>query len=349
MESKISIIVPVYNVEKYLCQCLDSIINQTYKNLEIILVNDGSKDNSPIICDEYAKKDKRIKVVHQNNKGVSSARNKGIELSTGDYIMFVDSDDWIDKDTCLTTSKMALEYSADVVLWTYVREYENESKEKNIFNDNIIIFNKQDVKKQLHRRMIGIIEKELNSPQNSDALVPIWCKLYKSYLIKNREIKFVDLKDIGTSEDALFNLLVFEDVEKALYINKHLYHYRKENLSSVTTKYKPHLYDQWNTLFTIIEKYISSNKMGTDYYIALDNRVSLSIIGLGLNVLNSEECHFKKINQVKKIINSSRYKKACKSLQIKHLPIHWKFFFIFAILGNATCVYLMLLTIKKLK
>ncbi|HJA50079.1 MAG TPA: glycosyltransferase, partial [Candidatus Fusicatenibacter intestinipullorum] len=92
---KISVIIPVYNVEKYLKRCLDSVINQTYKNLEIILIDDGSTDNSGKICDEYAQKDERIIVIHKENGGVSSARNKGLDICIGDYISFIDSDDWI--------------------------------------------------------------------------------------------------------------------------------------------------------------------------------------------------------------------------------------------------------------
>ena len=96
----ISVIVPVYNVEKYLRQCLDSIINQTYRNLEIILVDDGSTDSSGIICDEYAQIDARIKVIHKENGGLSSARNAGLDVCTsgGDFIAFVDSDDWLEPD-----------------------------------------------------------------------------------------------------------------------------------------------------------------------------------------------------------------------------------------------------------
>lgn len=98
MNSKISIIVPIYNTEKYLCRCLDSIITQSYSNIEIILVDDGSKDSSPSICDEYAQKDKRIIVVHKENGGLSSARNAGLAVATGEYIGFVDSDDYVSKD-----------------------------------------------------------------------------------------------------------------------------------------------------------------------------------------------------------------------------------------------------------
>lgn len=93
---KISVIIPVYNVEKYLKRCLDSVVNQTYKNLEIILIDDGSTDKSGNICDEYAAKDKRIIVIHKENGGLSDARNKGLDICTGDYISFIDSDDWIE-------------------------------------------------------------------------------------------------------------------------------------------------------------------------------------------------------------------------------------------------------------
>lgn len=100
MEDLISVIVPVYKVEKYINKCVDSIINQTYTNLEIILVDDGSPDNCGNICDEYAKKDNRIKVVHKENAGVSSARNIGLEKSSGKYITFIDADDYVEKNYC---------------------------------------------------------------------------------------------------------------------------------------------------------------------------------------------------------------------------------------------------------
>lgn len=116
MNNLISVIVPVYKVEKYIKKCIESIINQTYENLEIILVDDGSPDNCGKICDEYAKKDKRIKVIHKENGGVSSARNLGLEKSNGQYITFIDSDDWIEEEYCeilLTTLK---EQNADCAI-----------------------------------------------------------------------------------------------------------------------------------------------------------------------------------------------------------------------------------------
>ena len=109
----ISVIIPVYNVERYLRRCVDSVMNQTYQNIEVILVDDGSPDGSPTICDEYAAMDKRIRVIHKKNGGLSSARNAGLEVFSGDYVTFVDSDDWIEKDTFDYSMRLIVEKNAD--------------------------------------------------------------------------------------------------------------------------------------------------------------------------------------------------------------------------------------------
>ena len=114
--AKISVIIPVYNREKSLKKCLDSVMGQTYKNLEIILVDDGSKDSSGVICDEYAAGDSRIKVIHQQNAGVAAARNAGLAMATGDYIGWVDSDDWIEPDMYECMLDNAQKYEADIVV-----------------------------------------------------------------------------------------------------------------------------------------------------------------------------------------------------------------------------------------
>lgn len=345
----ITIIVPVYNVEKYLNQCLDSVINQTFNNLEIILINDGSTDDSPRICDEYLKKDSRVRVIHKTNEGVSIARNYGINAATGEYLMFLDSDDWLEKNTCLIAYKATQMHSADVVLWSYVREFDGQLKKKNIFNEQLIVFNDDEVKNQLHRRMIGMYGKELSKPENADALVPVCMKLYRTNIIKKNNIKFVDLNKIGTSEDALFNLQVFEFVKKAVYINEYFYHYRRDNISSVTTLYKTHLYEQWGYLFNLIKKYIEDHNLNETYLQALNNRIALSIIGLGLNELKNKEDEFKKIKRIKSIVSSKRYRDAYKTLKLKYFPIHWKIFFAFAKMNNAVGVYLLLNAIKILR
>lgn len=121
MEKIISIIVPVYNVEDFLDECIKSIVGQTYKNIEVILIDDGSTDNSPAICDKWASEDSRIKVVHQQNQGVSTARNRGISLSTGDYVYFVDSDDYIDLNLCQVAINALNKDQSDIVVFGFCR------------------------------------------------------------------------------------------------------------------------------------------------------------------------------------------------------------------------------------
>ena len=123
---KYSIVIPVYNVEKYLHQCLNSVINQTYKNLEIICINDGSKDNSLIILNEYLQKDNRIVIVNQKNSGVSSARNKGIRLSTGDFISFIDSDDYLDLNVYEKCVQRIISDNSDIIIF-------EKKKKKKVF------------------------------------------------------------------------------------------------------------------------------------------------------------------------------------------------------------------------
>lgn len=119
MQSLISVIIPVYNVERYLHQCIDSVLAQTYTNLEIILVDDGSPDASPTICDEYVQKDKRTKVIHKDNGGLSSARNTGLDAATGDFIYFLDSDDWIADCFIETLQEAAFEHQSDISIVSY--------------------------------------------------------------------------------------------------------------------------------------------------------------------------------------------------------------------------------------
>ena len=170
-DSKITIIIPVYKVEKYIHQCIDSVIDQSYKNLEIILVDDGSPDKCPEICDDYAKKDKRIKVIHQENQGLSSARNTGIKASTGDYINFIDSDDWIEREAFQIALDTRNRWDADLVMWPYIREYENRSLKKEILPQNLIVYEEEDLKKKLHRRILGLLDEELARPEDADAKI----------------------------------------------------------------------------------------------------------------------------------------------------------------------------------
>lgn len=141
---KISVIVPIYKVEKYLCRCVDSIINQTYSNIEVILVDDGSPDSCPKICDEYAIKDSRVKVIHKKNGGQSSARNAGVEVAEGDFISFIDSDDWIAPDTYEYEIRLMHRFNADAVQVEYMTAHSSDAKVPSI-EEKIDIYDGKDI------------------------------------------------------------------------------------------------------------------------------------------------------------------------------------------------------------
>lgn len=346
--SKISIIVPVYNVEVYLPQCMDSLIYQTYSNLEIICVNDGSSDGSGDILQEYAARDSRVVVIEQENKGASVARNSALDISHGDYIMFVDGDDWIDLDTCEVAIKVATQHKADVVFWSYVREYRRESKEKLMPIDDGAILQGDVARDLLHRRQMGLVGGELAHPEYADSLVTVWGKLYRAELLRVSGARFVDIRKIGTSEDAMFNLQMLKGISRAIYIKRCLYHYRKDNTASVTTRYKENLHLQWDFLFDQMQDYIEEQHLPGEYRQALQNRISLSIVGLGLNIMNAPTSAVKKIAMLREVISSQRYRQAIYTLKIRYLPIHWKMFYICAKWKMVLGVYGLLVIIKKI-
>lgn len=215
MKNLISVIVPVYNVEKYLKQCIESIINQTYKNLEIILVDDGSTDNSGSLCDDYAAKDTRIKVIHKENGGLSDARNAGLDICTGDFIGFVDSDDWLELNMYEVMLKNILVNNCDIVSCGHYVEYKNKNY-KAYFKNKII--KKSDIVKDYYA-------------ENNVFYAP-WMRLYKKYIWKS--LRFPKGK---IYEDVFVFLDSFLEAEKIVSISDCLYHYRQRKSSTMGRKF----------------------------------------------------------------------------------------------------------------
>lgn len=348
MDYMISIIVPVYNCKLYLSKCLDSIISQTYENIEVICIDDDSSDVSLKILWEYAKNDQRIKVIHKKNEGVSLARNTGLDVAQGDFILFVDGDDWIDLCTCEVALKKIIEENTDLVMWSYIREREGESSKKQIF-DRDIVFEGNDVQEKLHRRMIGIVDDELAHPERADALCTVWGKLYRRSIILTNHIRFYDIRKIGTYEDGLFNLEYLKYVKKTIFLNRYFYHYRRTNVNSITGAYNANLGQQWDTLFHIMKKYIKQNKLNEKYQEALRNRISLSLIPLGINEMTNACSMRMKMKNIKEIISRRSYITSINSLKIQLMPIHWKVFFTAAKHRNAFVILAMLIAIQKIR
>lgn len=332
MDSLISIIVPVYNTENYLEKCLYSLVNQTYKNIEIIIVDDGSPDNSMNIIQKFVLADNRVKVISQKNQGLSGARNTGMNNTNGDYIMFIDSDDWIEIDTCEKAINASEKYNADVVFWSYIKEFSNSQKDNYLFDKTEIIWSEKNIN-QLSRRMVGLVGDELANPQSIDNLVTAWGKLYKKSVIG--DVRFTDTKIIGT-EDALFNIEVFLGINSAVYIPDLLSHYRKDNESSLTHNYKKKLVSRWREMYSRIKFLLDRNDMSREYYDALKNRICFGLIGLGINLAEDKKMSFKeKKKEIYNILSMKHYQIALKYLDFSYLPIQWKVFFKLAKNNNA--------------
>ena len=242
MKPKVSVIVPIYNVEKYVGKCIESIINQTLKEIEIILVNDGSTDKSGIIAEEYEKLDKRIKVINQDNAGQGQARNVGINVSKGEYIGFIDSDDWIDVNMYECLYKSIIKNNADIGVCSRRGYDENGSiAHTKLVEDNEIF----DIDKNIGDYVV----KHLFYPHTVSACN----KLYKSDLIKKNNISFKSVEEVG-SEDALFNYCVLLNTKKVVTV-KDVFYNGLEREGSTTRRYKEESMKRTANLIREIYKY----------------------------------------------------------------------------------------------
>ena len=222
----ISIIVPVYNVEKYIRKCLDSIVNQTYKDLEIILVDDGSPDNSGAICDEYAKNDSRIKVIHKPNGGLSSARNAGLDVARGEFLTFIDSDDYIEDDTVASVVDAISQEEVEMVL---IRE-----KQVNLNGETTKIVGDKPTNTTFYREKDFLVELVLGKQVNGAC-----DKFYKRECIK--DLRFEEGRHHG--EDMLFNVCYLDCVKKVGYVDSIKYSYVANDDSVTHASFNSHSVD----------------------------------------------------------------------------------------------------------
>ena len=233
-EVKVSIIVPVYNIpENVLRHCIESTINQTLKEIEIILVDDGSTNNSGMICDEYKDLDMRIKVVHKRNEGLSAARNTGYKMASGEWVTFLDSDDWIDPHTCEDTYKMGMSNKCDVVIFGTVQEFEKyKNPFKYHYNDGTVFEGEKC--KELQCEILNF----------AGNIATAWAKLFnKKFLDENKLQHNAELRQ--GSEGIEFNIRVFEKVRK-VYFSNHVYYHYIFNPNSISAKH-----DEKNHYFVI--------------------------------------------------------------------------------------------------
>ncbi|MBC5628050.1 glycosyltransferase family 2 protein [Clostridium sp. NSJ-6] len=254
---KISVIVPVYNTENYIGRCIDSILNQSFSNFELILINDGSNDRSSEIIKNY--EDNRIVFIDNNNNGVSETRNIGIKAAKGEYIQFVDSDDFIDKDMLKDTLKLLEDSNADCVMTGLYLDIEQDSKISTSTQtfEYFEAENKKDIALNVLARMGGTY---INSPIN---------KLYKRNIIIENNI-FMD-KSIDLGEDFLFNLMYLKFCNKVIFSDKCYYHYWMKIENNLTFKFRENKLDLMYLMYKKSEEYFKLSRLSKDEYRDLNN------------------------------------------------------------------------------
>lgn len=254
---RISIIVPIYKVENYLERCINSILNQTFKDYELLLIDDGSPDNCANICDKFSKIDSRIKVIHQQNHGVAYTRNVGISLAKGEYVTFVDSDDYVDKDFLSELYNKAEQQKLDFVYCNYFRCKSNKQEEI--------------TEKECHAPMEAI-----NASLEGTLDGYLWLKLIRNSILKENCITFEE--NINLWEDIIFTIKVLFSCKSVGYVNKCLYYYNTDNQNSYCNKnYQNRNKDLLNAENYIEEFLKNNNYCEIEYIYKLQIKVVLLI------------------------------------------------------------------------
>lgn len=282
---KFSIIIPVYNCKLYLKRCIDSIINQKYDNLEVLLVDDGSTDGSDLICDYYASTYDYIKVFHKQNEGVSKARNVGLSKCTGEYVLFVDSDDYLDKQILSSANKILCKDSIDILKFSYIKKANIIGKKYNYSIETDKIIEKKNYKEKLYKYLF-----------NTYDLSNIWGVFIRKDIIDGLQFK----KEIKYGEDFLFfaNLLVKS--HNIMLSSAAYYYYNVANNSAVRTN------DNGKVYKSVIDNIYVCNEINkfVNNEIAMNNRISDNINSSITRLFNIKYSIFKKnIQQLNKITN----------------------------------------------
>lgn len=281
MEAKISVIIPIYKVEPFLRECLNSIVNQTYRNLEIILIDDGSPDNCGHICDEYASADERIIVIHKKNGGLCAARNDGLARATGEWISFVDSDDWCEPTLYERAEKEGNRTEADIVMFSLFQNSKSDEERIHAFSKNFTT----DDPELIMQLQLSVLDKHY-IPFTDDYRwgqgFP-WDKLFKRSLIENHHLCFSE--NVRANEDIIFNIHAFQFAKKVTFFDEALYHWRM-NEGSIGHKYMPDRAEVNREIYREMMEIGHKYNLQEEYYRAVNARTVNNMLDLG------HQCYF---------------------------------------------------------
>ena len=314
---KFSVIVPIYKVEKYLNKCIESILNQSYKNFELILVDDGSPDNCPQICDNFAKEDKRIVVIHKKNEGLVAARNTGLKYANGDYICYVDGDDWINENLLECACNKAInKYNPDMVIYNAVKVFEDKIEDipKGLEEG---IYYKKELQKKVYPYMMYDNRKDFCT----GLIFPVaWNKIYKSELIKNHYCKDTRIR-MGEDNAFVFECIYYSN--SIFFCDDKLYYYNQLNSGSMTNSYDDKRFENNKILIDYIE---SNLKDKSDILNIQIN--AFKVYWLIMAIFHEIKCNRPFFESIKYIKKSMKENKTLDNISITNVPLKAKIFVI---------------------
>lgn len=333
---KFSIIIPVYNAEKYLYECIESVLSQTYKNFELLLINDGSTDNSGNICDYYSKLDSRVKVIHQENQGRVLARREGIENAIGDYLLFLDSDDYWDVDLLESIFQCIREFNCDMIIFKYkrVRNGVVVEEQPQIFEHRKVFVNEDK----------DVIFKKIISTSNLNNLVT---KVIKRSIVDRSD--YFPYKDIRNAEDLLQSLPWIYNAKTIVYLNKPYYNYRI-NPNSTTKIFDINRINDISIVRSILLNYLKRLRLDTNENVYLFYKFYLNIfISYIIDLVNSNEPKKQIFNKLHQLKNNELYLSSLKYIESKDIAIHKRILIFFYNKQYFDLLFVYTKLLKKLK
>ena len=338
--AKVSVIVPVYKVESFLTNCIDHLCGQTLEDIEIILIDDGSPDRCPQICDEYAAKDNRIKVIHKENGGVSAARNDGLKEASGEYVIYCDSDEWMENTGLEVLYSDAAETGADVVIGDVYLAYSGSTKYVKFYKNEFVTTDENYIRELIKADIYRTYCPDPPDEGYAFGYGGPWNKLVKRDFLLRNGICF-DVKLQGIFDDILYTAYILAKAKTISYIQKPVYYYRQVE-SSITHRFKPNIEQINQNIFTAWENLFSKlddpDDFSAPYYACVLRRIEES---LRLYFKNPENNNPPKTNKVKfsEMLNKTPYKQAIRNVNLKKISKKQK---IIAILSRLNLDYLII-------
>ncbi|MFI3227138.1 MAG: glycosyltransferase [Clostridia bacterium] len=320
----ISVIIPVYGVEKYLDRCINTIVNQTYKNLEIILVDDGSKDNCPAMCDEWAKKDGRIIVIHKENQGLGLARNSGLSIATGRYVAFIDSDDFVDVEMIEKLYTNLVDKSCDTVYCGFYKYYNEKVvvPVESMYNE-VCIENEKIISDVL-LNMIATLPDEKKECLLS---MSVWHALYSKEIIDEYNISFPSEREF-MSEDMIFDIDYLQRAKKIYFFDTPLYYYSCENQNSLTQNYKLEEFSRQIKQVRKMETELNKILPSDDYKLRLQRYLlgRLRTCIMKASRMREKDKNFNFYQHIKELISSDDVVEIMKTYPYKQNPMQLRIY-----------------------